>query len=212
MKNAINEAVRQSLAGGAGDAEGKIRKLGKFCEEAGGSNVLFWARHDQNHLRCESEIERVFFAAMICHAGILEGDSGPNESYGLTTGLPIEHWCYTHCRIYDDLDIQPDLNECEMGLNYRPDFSFERAKSEGASCIGSLPLFIECDGHDFHEKTKEQVARDKKRDRKFVAAGLTIIRFSGSEIWANPLKCTWEVFALAEDRFQFAVKSFAKAG
>lgn len=45
---------------------------------------------------------------------------------------------------------------------------------------------IECDGHEFHEKTKEQVAKDKKRDRDLLRAGVIPIRFSGSEIYENP--------------------------
>lgn len=45
---------------------------------------------------------------------------------------------------------------------------------------------VECDGHDFHERTKEQVSRDKKRDREIVSKGYTVFRFSGSEIWRSP--------------------------
>ena len=26
-------------------------------------------------------------------------------------------------------------------------------------------MIVECDGHDFHERTKEQASRDKERDR-----------------------------------------------
>ena len=45
---------------------------------------------------------------------------------------------------------------------------------------------IECDGHDYHERTKEQAARDKKRDRFFASKGYKVLRFTGSEIWADP--------------------------
>jgi very-short-patch-repair endonuclease len=54
-------------------------------------------------------------------------------------------------------------------------------------------LAIELDGHDFHEKTKEQVAKDKKRERAIVKAGLPILRFSGYEIWTNARACVLEV-------------------
>ncbi len=59
----------------------------------------------------------------------------------------------------------------------------------------NLPLLIavECDGHDFHEKTKEQAAHDKKRDRFLVSQGIIVMRFTGSEIWADPLQCANEV-------------------
>ena len=54
-------------------------------------------------------------------------------------------------------------------------------------------LIIECDGHDFHEKTKEQAKHDKKRDRYLTANGHNIMRFTGSEIFNEPKKCAEEV-------------------
>lgn len=54
-------------------------------------------------------------------------------------------------------------------------------------------LVVECDGHDFHEKTKEQAMRDKKRDRDLIEAGYQIIHFTGSEIFADPFKCAREI-------------------
>ena len=52
---------------------------------------------------------------------------------------------------------------------------------------------IECDGHAFHEKTKEQAARDKKRDREILAAGYPVMRFSGSEVYKDPRGCVSQV-------------------
>jgi very-short-patch-repair endonuclease len=63
-------------------------------------------------------------------------------------------------------------------------------------------VIVECDGHDFHEKTKQQAAHDKRRDRKLQAAGYRVLRFTGSEIYADPIKCAQEVedalFSLAK--------------
>lgn len=50
-------------------------------------------------------------------------------------------------------------------------------------------LVIECDGHDFHERTKEQAARDRKRDRDLQALGVPILRFTGSEIFRDVDGC-----------------------
>jgi len=47
----------------------------------------------------------------------------------------------------------------------------------------NIRLVVECDGHDFHEKTKEQAKRDKQRDRKLVMDGVLVLRYSGSEIY-----------------------------
>lgn len=54
-------------------------------------------------------------------------------------------------------------------------------------------LAIECDGHDFHEKTKAQAIRDKSRDRTLLINGIPSMRFTGSEIWKDPFACVSEV-------------------
>ena len=40
-------------------------------------------------------------------------------------------------------------------------------------------IFIECDGHNFHERTKEQAARDRRKDRDSQREGKPILRFTG---------------------------------
>lgn len=50
-------------------------------------------------------------------------------------------------------------------------------------------LVVECDGHEFHERTKEQAAKDRSRDRRLQDAGYRIHRYTGSEIYRDPLKC-----------------------
>lgn len=61
----------------------------------------------------------------------------------------------------------------------------------------SRKLIVECDGHDFHERTKEQAARDRSRDRAVVAAGHRILRYTGSELYRDPMKCVREVLKQA---------------
>lgn len=61
-----------------------------------------------------------------------------------------------------------------------------------------LKLAIELDGHDFHEKTREQVAKDKQRQRALVADGFTVLRFSGSEIVRDVKACVDEVAGVIE--------------
>jgi len=72
--------------------------------------------------------------------------------------------------------------------DYRLDFLFKL-------CLrGDYRLLaVECDGHDFHERTKEQAARDRSRDRVLLEAGLPVVRFTGSEIYRNPQRCADEV-------------------
>ena len=52
---------------------------------------------------------------------------------------------------------------------------------------------VECDGHDFHEKTKAQAAHDKKRDRSMVTSGCRVLRFTGSEIFKDARSCAAQI-------------------
>lgn len=56
---------------------------------------------------------------------------------------------------------------------------------------------IECDGHDFHERTKEQAERDRSRDRRLQAEGVRIFRFTGREIHRDASEVAYEVLEWA---------------
>lgn len=58
---------------------------------------------------------------------------------------------------------------------------------------GGRKLVVECDGAEFHAITKEQVERDKRRDRYCAARGICVMRFSGAEIHRDPRGCAIEV-------------------
>lgn len=53
-------------------------------------------------------------------------------------------------------------------------------------------LAVECDGHAFHERTREQARRDRRRDRDIQRLGMAIYRFTGAEIWADHHACADE--------------------
>lgn len=70
----------------------------------------------------------------------------------------------------------------------------------------SASLCVEADGHDFHQKTKQQAAHDKKRDRFFTQQGLTVVRFTGSEIHKSAIRCASEARRLLCVRFSQAME------
>lgn len=72
-------------------------------------------------------------------------------------------------------------------LTYRADFVICE-NTENPSLI-----VVECDGHDFHERTKEQAERDRRRDREMQSAGYRVFRFTGREIYRDAFKCADEV-------------------
>lgn len=81
---------------------------------------------------------------------------------------------------------------------YRVDFLLEWIWEPDNSTLERI--IIECDGHDFHEKTKEQAQKDKKRDRDLQGLGFPVLRFTGSEIWRDPLSCATEAIEQLRDR------------
>lgn len=87
------------------------------------------------------------------------------------------------------IDIEKQL-EIKCGRNkYRVDFHIPVAYKNQ---VGKN-FVIECDGYEFHQKTKEQVEYDNKRQRNLQKAGYTVIRFSGSEIWNDPYGCAFDI-------------------
>lgn len=62
---------------------------------------------------------------------------------------------------------------------------------------GKHSIVVEVDGHDFHERTKEQAQRDKTRDRLFQQLGFKVLRYTGSEVWRDPIKCALEAVGFA---------------
>ena len=85
------------------------------------------------------------------------------------------------------------LDKDEYGFSFMPQVKVSSYRVDFLVFIrhkgGTRRLAIECDGHVFHEKTKEQAQRDKKRDRDLLLAGVQTIRFTGSELFKDPAGC-----------------------
>lgn len=93
-------------------------------------------------------------------------------------------------RIDESLDvvIKPQSTFEFDGKKYRIDFVVGWADQK-------QKVAIEIDGHEFHEKTKAQAARDRARERSIIRGGYTIMRFTGSEVFSDPRRCVQEVAA-----------------
>lgn len=88
--------------------------------------------------------------------------------------------------------------QVEIG-RYRADFVYVYPDDDKGP---RYKVAVELDGHDFHEKTKEQAGRDKRKDRALLAAGYYVMRFTGSEVWADPWKCVDEVEEFAFEKWR----------
>lgn len=81
---------------------------------------------------------------------------------------------------------------------YYADFCFYHAGSESGDRDSNI-LLVECDGHDFHKATKQQVKHDNERDYDLRMAGYELLHFSGTQIYEDPIKC-------ANDTFDYLIK------
>lgn len=82
-----------------------------------------------------------------------------------------------------ELCTQEQATRSKASLVLIPQFKWTNYRIDWVVNITRLKsphVFIECDGHDFHERTKEQAAHDKKRDRAIQASNIPIMRFTGS--------------------------------
>lgn len=103
-------------------------------------------------------------------------------------GSDWSDWCDIG-RSLQTLRIFPQAQP--MKMPYRADFIIEFGGPSGTPF--NKAIWVEIDGHDFHEKTKEQAARDKKKDRAVIAAGYHLMRFTASEAHRDPTGCVKEI-------------------
>jgi very-short-patch-repair endonuclease len=66
----------------------------------------------------------------------------------------------------------------------------------------STSVVVECDGHEFHEKTRDQARRLSRRDREVQMVGMPVLRYAGSEVWRAAAECAKEIIAFLEGRAQ----------
>lgn len=133
---------------------------------------------------CESPIERMFLAAMLYDP----------EEFGRDWGLRISPMATLPPSLRGSPTLVCDgylVPQYQIG-QYRSDFYIEMNDYE-ARVNPWLRLIVECDGHAFHERTPTQAAHDKSRDRWFQGEGISVYRFTGSEIYKDSHGCALEI-------------------
>ena len=149
--------------------------------------------------KLESPIEVMFFLALI----LIGRDE---ERYRIhcrwdEDNLPFDgRMNFTNEDESDILTIRPQHRFGE----YRTDFFLEVESQlfdheTQRSATTTKTLIVECDGHEFHEKTKEQAQRDKKRDRTLQSLGHPVFRYTGSEMFKDCFRCAREVLSQLQD-------------
>jgi hypothetical protein len=98
-----------------------------------------------------------------------------------------------------DLKLVPQhVVPCDE-TNYRLDFMvagiYPASLERVAGRVGLTPplIGVELDGHDFHEKSKEQVTYRNQRDRALQRRGWQVFHVSGSELHGKPTDTIHEI-------------------
>lgn len=123
----------------------------------------------------------------------VKGDVNRHKIVSPIEQVFLMEWRFLRVDEHYGVTIRPQKKLDLGGNSYVIDFMVE-------SPDGKTKLAIELDGHDFHEKTKEQAANDRARERMIVRHGYSIFRFTGSEVIRNPRKCVQEVASMLEGR------------
>lgn len=155
----------------------------KFLEAAKDDLAFLFERWSRTKLaqRCESPIELHLLAAMTLYPALGAWAANAYARIHLSDFPPngdSSQW-----------PIATIIPQFQLG-NFRVDFAL--------FWQGGKQFVVECDGHDFHERTAEQAERDRSRDRLLQERGIPILRFTGREIYRDPFKCAQEVFLFAE--------------
>ena len=133
---------------------------------------------------CESEIERLLVEPLL----LVAHGTGCSVSYH----LPRQRPGGDYPEIGGHICIQPQYPV----WSYRLDFVLTYTCTEYDSRLNSSGVIprerqvaIECDGHDFHQKTPAQVGRDYTRDHMLQTLEYKVFRFNGSQITNDAYGC-----------------------
>lgn len=126
---------------------------------------------------CESEIELMLLAAFDCQHHLVGREKFTKV---ISPGNPVS-W--------------ETLLGDEAKMLIAPQFKWGKYRIDFMVLLKGFDqqFFIECDGHEFHERTKEQAERDRAKDREIQAAGIPILRFTGREIHRDPFSCVLQI-------------------
>lgn len=164
-------------------------KFARKCSEEWGAEQAELKHFEiwQNIKRCESPIESYMCVALhFMFVGLYadvpefrprQPDCWPWHDDILETGDCDD---YAYVDVFQQVEVE----------QYRVDFLII-AKPFGAT--RRTFIVVECDGHDFHERTKEQAMRDRKRDRSLTMKGFKVFRFTGREIYRDAEGCVREI-------------------
>jgi len=176
-------------------------------------NLYYWCKDCFEETDNNSPLERLLFGAFLTFEK-LELECFPffqGDHHYILSPIDLQHKIYfdnkfssTHTII--DMSFQlwklvftaeAISNSKETELKHvekiwTEDFTKSDSQKEYVS-VAKYAIY--CDGHEFHERTKEQAKRDRSIDRKLQQDGWRVFRFTGSEIFNSIDHCIKEIYS-----------------
>jgi hypothetical protein len=135
--------------------------------------------------QCESPIEAIFLMNWVAHERAMLAYHGviPRRA----------NWA-----LHPQFEVVADGRKCRLDFAV---FHRDKERAERLAAAGyPIPkICVELDGHEFHERTREQVAERNDRDRALQVSGWRVFHFSGAEVNADPMRCVMLVLDHAID-------------
>lgn len=158
-----------------------------------------WMAQDKNEIPGASPIERLLLLALLMQTRV-----GMSEF--TTLAICREKEQFDRIKSYIDkspqdrathLIVQPQVQLEGWRVDFVVSFYSYPTRYNNNYPEGWRSVIIECDGHNYHERTKEQAAKDRSRDRAAAIADMPVLRFTGSEIWRDPIGCSQQILDFA---------------
>lgn len=176
-------------AGAAGFFEGQVQQLIRDCESPAERQFmlgLFLLGADAVESISVSDTGEVLWLIRKLYRGTL--------TFGVSLQFEVANWewecpCVGTGKEEECEHEAPPVARCDFRF-------FTPCGSE----YPSVELIVEIDGHDFHDRTKEQAARDRARDRAILAQpyahNTALIRFTAAEVFADPAAVAREALGI----------------
>lgn len=139
---------------------------------------------------CGSPIEVVMLCALLVAAPIHFDDvklaAGEREFH---TGVRLSS---------NRLVIEPQAYVGDYRVDFRVTaatdlWAFDEGRRPYVADVDERSTVVECDGHDWHDRSKDQARADRERDRALQALGFRVYRYTGSEIWEDVFRGAYQV-------------------
>jgi hypothetical protein len=184
--------------------EGEAKYFGRFTEDcirAIGPERFFAIKQ----AKLESIRGRFIHAATHLCGTMDDGKRSPIEQI-ILAGLLWPKYLYEG-NLPEIWDAKSELGKPQSGVVIAPQYQTENRRIDHALFVNifaneEIKIAVECDGHDFHEKTPDQAARDSAKNGDLKIAGWRLLRFTGRQIRQNPKHCAARVAELAKSEIE----------